>query len=67
MLSLSELDVLTDAERAQLAFHELECARIWAAAADRRKRQALARLRAARKAARNAHAAAEDDRAGSAN
>jgi len=51
-LTSEELDVLTDEERAQLAFHELQCVKIFAAAADRRKKLAMARLRAGRRAAR---------------
>jgi len=51
-LSAEEQAELTREELARLRHHELEVARIWVAAAERRKRAALARLRAAKRAAR---------------
>ena len=50
-LTEEEMALLTAEEREALAFHQRAIALIAVAAAERRKRDALSRLRAARKAA----------------
>jgi len=54
-LSADEESCLSEAELEQLHFHELAVAKIQVAACERRKQAALARLKAAKKAARQHH------------
>ncbi len=54
-LSADEEACLSEAELELLRFHELETARIQVAACERRRQQAVARFKAAKKAVREHH------------